>query len=279
MNELQRHVLDAMGIQVWEQRSPTETAQGSGARVQSSKAVEEEQAPSDLDSSTLPPESDRLEQGSLVAEWEAVEQSVDLEPSTLNLAPFASFDWPQLREQVAGCTACDELVANRTQTVFGVGNQNAEWLVIGEAPGAEEDHQGEPFVGRAGQLLNAMLASIGLKREQVYIANILKCRPPNNRDPRLEEAAACAAFLQRQIELIQPKLILVVGRVAAQNLLQSDAPIGKLRGRVHQLESGVPVVATYHPAYLLRSPQEKRKAWTDLCLARSTLLAASGSEV
>ncbi len=163
--------------------------------------------------------------------------------------------------------------------MFGVGNQSAEWLVIGEAPGADEDRQGEPFVGWAGQLLNAMLASIGLKREQVYIANILKCRPPNNRDPKPEEAAACAAFLQRQIELIQPKLILVVGRVAAQNLLQSDAPIGKLRGRVHQLESGVPVIATYHPAYLLRSPQEKRKAWADLCLARSTLLDASESGV
>jgi len=172
---------------------------------------------------------------------------------------------------VAECRSCEELAASRTQTVFGVGNPNADWLVIGEAPGADEDRQGEPFVGRAGQLLNAMLAAVGLGREQVYIANVLKCRPPNNRDPKAEEAAACAGFLQRQIALIQPKLILVVGRIAAQNLLDTDAPIGTLRGRVHRLESGVPVVVTYHPAYLLRSPQEKRKAWADLCLARSVL--------
>lgn len=168
-------------------------------------------------------------------------------------------------------------MANRSQTVFGVGDRNAGWLIIGEAPGAEEDRQGEPFVGRAGQLLNAMLAGLGLRREQVYIANILKCRPPDNRDPKPQEAEACHGYLQRQIELLQPKMVLAVGRIAAQNLLHSEAPIGKLRGRVHRLDNGVPCVVTYHPAYLLRSPLEKRKAWQDLCLARRSLQAGGES--
>lgn len=184
-------------------------------------------------------------------------------------ASVAGMDWPELEQAVKACTACG-LREGCTQTVFGVGNRQAEWLVIGEAPGADEDKQGEPFVGRAGQLLNSMLAAIGLKREQVYIANILKCRPPGNRDPKPEEAALCRAFLERQIALIQPKLILAVGRIAAQNLLATDTPIGRLRGHVHQLH-GIPVVVTYHPAYLLRSPGEKRKAWTDLQFAVRTL--------
>ncbi len=178
---------------------------------------------------------------------------------------IAAMDWPALEQAVKACTACG-LRAGCTQTVFGVGNRQADWLVIGEAPGAEEDKKGEPFVGRAGQLLNAMLAAIGLRREQVYIANILKCRPPGNRDPKPGEAALCRAFLERQIVLIQPKLILALGRVAAQNLLATDTPIGKLRGRMHLLD-GIPVVVTYHPAYLLRSPGEKRKAWADLQIA------------
>lgn len=180
----------------------------------------------------------------------------------------AAMDWPALELAVKACTACG-LRAGCKQTVFGVGDQGANWLVIGEAPGADEDKQGEPFVGRAGQLLNSMLAAIGLRREQVYIANILKCRPPANRDPRPEEAALCRAFLERQIALIQPRLILALGRIAAQNLLATDTPIGRLRGQVHQLH-GIPVVVTYHPAYLLRSPGEKRKAWSDLQFAVST---------
>ncbi len=180
-----------------------------------------------------------------------------------------TMDWPALEQTVKACTACG-LRAGCTQTVFGVGNRRAEWLVIGEAPGADEDKQGEPFVGRAGQLLNSMLAAIGLKREQVYIANILKCRPPGNRDPKPEEAELCRPFLERQIALIQPQLILAVGRIAAQNLLATDTPIGRLRGQVHQLH-GIPVVVTYHPAYLLRSPGEKRKAWADLQFAVRTL--------
>ncbi len=180
-------------------------------------------------------------------------------------------DWDGLQAQVAGCTLC-ELHSSRTQTVFGVGNRAADWLVIGEAPGKDEDQQGEPFVGRAGQLLNAMLQAIGLKREQVYIANILKCRPPNNRDPKPEEVVCCEPYLLRQIALIRPGIILAVGRISAQNLLQTDTPIGKLRGKVHRFrDTGIPLVATYHPAYLLRSPVEKRKAWQDLQLAVRTL--------
>src|SRR5260221_7969130 len=180
----------------------------------------------------------------------------------------AAYDWPQLRERVAACTRCG-LSATRTQTVFGVGNLQAEWLVVGEAPGAEEDRQGEPFVGRAGQLLNAMLRSIGLKREQVYIANVLKCRPPQNRDPVPAETMECLPFLDRQIALLKPRIMLVVGRIAAQNLLRTDATLGSLRQRVHRFgASDVPLVVTYHPAYLLRSPAEKRKAWEDLKFAR-----------
>lgn len=189
------------------------------------------------------------------------------EPAASNVSVSRIEDIPELvalREQVAGCTSCS-LHESRTQTVFGVGNASADWLVIGEAPGADEDRQGEPFVGRAGKLLNAMLLAIGLEREQVFIANILKCRPPNNRDPKAEEVQACEHFLKRQVELIQPKLILCVGRIAAQNLLKVDTPIGKMRGKQFQLEgTGIPVMVTYHPAYLLRSPREKRKVWEDL---------------
>lgn len=176
-----------------------------------------------------------------------------------------------LRGQVAQCQAC-ELARTRTQTVFGVGNDQAQMLVIGEAPGADEDKQGEPFVGRAGKLLTSMLRAMGLKREDVYIANILKCRPPGNRDPRPEEVAACEGYLRQQVELIQPSIILAVGRIAAQNLLKTDAPLARMRGRTfHFGERQIPVVVTYHPAYLLRSPLEKRKAWQDLCCAMDIL--------
>jgi uracil-DNA glycosylase family 4 len=180
-------------------------------------------------------------------------------------AAIAGMDWQDLKAAVKGCTICG-LRAGCNQTVFGVGDESAKWMVVGEAPGAEEDRQGEPFVGRAGQLLNAMLAAIGVKREQAYIANILKCRPPGNRDPKPEEAELCRPFLERQIALVKPKLVLAVGRIAAQNLLHTDTTIGRLRGTVHKL-GDLPVVVTYHPAYLLRSPSEKRKAWDDLKLA------------
>jgi DNA polymerase len=178
----------------------------------------------------------------------------------------AGLDWDELRESVAACVRC-ELHQGRTQTVFGVGDRTANWMVVGEAPGAEEDRRGEPFVGRAGKLLDEMLRAIGQRRDSVFIANILKCRPPNNRDPKPEEADACRSYLDRQIELVGPRIILAVGRIAAQQLLGSDEPVGRLRGRVHRL-SDIPVVVTYHPAYLLRSPAQKRKAWDDLCLAR-----------
>ncbi len=175
--------------------------------------------------------------------------------------------WEVLRQRVVKCQQC-ELHQGRKQTVFGVGDHNADWLIIGEAPGAEEDKQGEPFVGRAGKLLNSMLLACGLQREQVFIANILKCRPPNNRDPKAEEVAACSSYLREQIDLIQPKIILAVGRIAAQNLLQTETPIGKMRGQKYEYaDTGIPVVVTYHPAYLLRAPREKRKAWQDLQMA------------
>ena len=180
----------------------------------------------------------------------------------------AGMIWEELQRSVAECTRC-ELHRGRTQTVFGVGDPHAEWLIIGEAPGAEEDRQGEPFVGRAGQLLTAMLFAVGLKREQVFIANILKCRPPNNRDPQPEEINCCAPFLERQIALVAPRIILAVGRIAGQNLLNTSTSIGKLRGQAFAYgERRIPLVVTYHPAYLLRSPREKRKVWQDLLFAK-----------
>ncbi|MGD8925268.1 MAG: uracil-DNA glycosylase [Thioalkalispiraceae bacterium] len=184
---------------------------------------------------------------------------------------IASLEWAELAEQVASCRLCD-LHSSRTQAVFGVGNPLADLMFVGEAPGADEDRQGEPFVGRAGQLLNEMLRAIGLQRQQVYIANILKCRPPNNRDPRPEEVEQCVPYLYRQIALIQPKLIVAVGRIAAQRLLKTDISLSKLRNKIHTLpETQTPFIVTYHPAYLLRSPLEKRKAWQDLLFVKQTL--------
>ncbi|MEN8178711.1 MAG: uracil-DNA glycosylase [Pseudomonadota bacterium] len=198
-------------------------------------------------------------------DWEPVPLPAEGEISVSGL------DWDGLRERVRNCRACG-LRQGCTQTVFGVGNTQADLLVIGEAPGADEDKQGEPFVGRAGQLLNEMLLAMGFKREQVFIANILKCRPPNNRDPKPEEALQCEPFLLRQIELIQPRAILSAGRISAQNLLKTDIPVGKLRGRVHAYgQARIPLVVTYHPAYLLRSPEQKSKSWDDLQLALSLL--------
>lgn len=182
--------------------------------------------------------------------------------------PVPVCNWEELEANVASCTACI-LHQTRTQTVFGVGDRTADWMVIGEAPGEQEDLQGEPFVGRAGLLLNEMLRAIGLAREHVFIANILKCRPPKNRDPQIEEAEACEGFLKQQLALVKPGIILAVGRIAAQNLLKTTTPIGKLRGVVHDYQ-GVPLVVTYHPAYLLRSPLEKRRAFDDLRLALRT---------
>jgi DNA polymerase len=193
------------------------------------------------------------------------------EPGDANAQPGdAAQQWQQLLAEVRDCRLCP-LHATRTQGVLGVGPKRADWLVIGEAPGAEEDRRGEPFVGAAGQLLDAMLRAIGLDRKtNVYIANVLKSRPPNNRDPKPEEVEACLPYLARQIGLLQPKIMLAVGRIAAQNLLATDVPLGRLRGRVHRFgEQQTPLVVTYHPAYLLRTPADKRKAWEDLKFARS----------
>jgi len=181
-----------------------------------------------------------------------------------------AMDWQALQQSVSECEACG-LAQKRTQTVFGVGDPNAEWLFVGEAPGAEEDRRGEPFVGPAGQLLDNMLAAIALKRgENVYIANVLKCRPPANRDPQGEEVVKCDPYLKRQVELIKPKLIVALGKFAAQSLLASDKSIAGLRGALHDFH-GVPVIVTYHPAYLLRNLADKAKAWDDLCFARETM--------
>lgn len=199
---------------------------------------------------------------------------------------LAPLDWDGLEQAVAACTACD-LCRTRTQTVFGVGSRDARWMFIGEAPGAEEDARGEPFVGQAGRLLDNMLAAAGLGREccgesAVFIANVLKCRPPGNRNPEATEVAACAPFLRRQIELLQPRLIVVMGRFATQSLLATDASIASLRGGVHEVTVGArryPVIVTYHPAYLLRNLADKAKTWDDLCLARAAYARLGGVPV
>lgn len=183
-------------------------------------------------------------------------------------------DWPELRETVATCQACG-LCKGRKNTVFGVGDVQTDWMIVGEAPGENEDLQGEPFVGAAGQLLDNMLRAVGRSRQGegaqgAYIANVLKCRPPANRNPQPEEVARCEPFLVRQVGLVKPKVIVAMGRFAVQSLLKTTEPIGRLRGRVHRYE-GVPVIVTYHPAYLLRTPGDKGKAWADLCLAMETL--------
>ncbi|HDR9204280.1 TPA: uracil-DNA glycosylase [Burkholderia vietnamiensis] len=194
-----------------------------------------------------------------------------------DVAPVATLDWDALAARVAGCTSC-RLCEKRTQTVFGVGDREADWMLIGEAPGENEDKQGEPFVGQAGKLLDNMLQSLTLERgTNVYIANVIKCRPPGNRNPEPDEVARCEPYLQRQVALVKPKLIVALGRFAAQTLLKTDASIASLRGRVHTYE-GVPVIVTYHPAYLLRSLQDKSKAWADLCLARDTFRQSAATD-
>lgn len=238
--------LEVMGVQVWRLRAPKHPSQATEAPV----TLPPPSPPVDPMPSPVPPTVPRP-----IAATER-EAPARVEVATLG--------WEALRAQVADCRACG-LCQTRTQTVFGVGDPQAALMVIGEAPGADEDRQGEPFVGRAGQLLNLMLKAIGFEREQVYIANILKCRPPGNRDPRSEEALCCEPFLMRQIALIRPKVILSAGRISAQNLLKTTTPIGQLRGRWHELgPERIPLMVTYHPAYLLRSPDQKARAWQDL---------------
>ncbi|MET0085182.1 MAG: uracil-DNA glycosylase [Sedimenticola sp.] len=266
--------LDAMGIQDWVSREyapqeppveevvpATPVAEAPAPSSTTGQAKETARQP---DAPDMPPWMEDLPP--LTDDFAPVEQTDDIPPgiesSQGTRSDLDRLDWPQLEQRVAACEAC-ELHSSRSNTVFGVGNREADLLVIGEAPGADEDRQGEPFVGRAGQLLNAMLKAIGLQREQAYIANILKCRPPGNRDPRIEEAVACEPYLRRQVALIRPKVILCVGRVAAQNLLKSEEAVGRMRGREYRYDD-IPVVVTYHPAYLLRSPDQKGKAWQDL---------------
>lgn len=184
----------------------------------------------------------------------------------VNVAPadLGQCGWDELQQLVSGCRHC-ALAEQRTQTVFGVGSRQADWLFVGEAPGAEEDRRGEPFVGRAGKLLDAMLFALDLRRDQVYIANTVKCRPPDNRNPKAEELKACNPYLDRQIALLKPKLIVALGGIAAKHLLQTERRVGELRGEVfHYGASNIPLLVTYHPAYLLRSPQDKAKTWADL---------------
>jgi uracil-DNA glycosylase family 4 len=207
------------------------------------------------------------------------EQPLSSEVATDNADPettieSATDNWNVLQAEVANCTKCT-LCKTRTQTVFGSGNKRADWMLVGEAPGQHEDEQGLPFVGNAGLLLTEMLRAIGLTREEVFITNILKCRPPNNRDPHADEIESCNEYLQRQQKLIQPKIILALGRIAAQTLLKTDEPLARLRGKVHTFNN-TPVVVVYHPAYLLRSLSEKRKAWMDLQLAMQTVKDSKG---
>ncbi|MEJ2619727.1 MAG: uracil-DNA glycosylase [Candidatus Thiodiazotropha sp.] len=246
MDELRRQsYLKMMGVTQWRLRQPVEQEPLSAPIVEGETELNQVQQP--------------------------VAQSELVEPTETLIATQEQPDWQTLRAQVKQCRQCG-LRQGCSQTVFGVGNEQADLLVIGEAPGADEDRQGEPFVGRAGQLLNAMLLAMGFKREAVFIANIVKCRPPNNRDPSAEEALACQNYLLQQVALIKPKLILSVGRISAQNLLKTDIAVGKLRGRVHNFgEAAIPLVVTYHPAYLLRSPEQKGKAWQDLQLVLSVL--------
>jgi DNA polymerase len=249
-----RAYLEAMGVSVWVPRGSRDTVPGGEGAVDTS--------------SSGAPAHDPLPATSPVPEDAAAVTTVDRAAAT---GDVASMDAETLRQTILGCAACG-LCETRTQAVPGVGSMTAELLVIGEAPGQEEDRRGEPFVGRAGQLLDRMLAAIGLDRQTVYITNVLKCRPPNNRDPKAEEVQACAAYLRRQIELIDPKAILSVGRISAQSLLESDQTIGRLRERWHRFgPNGTPLRVTYHPAYLLRSPAQKRKSWEDLKAVRALL--------
>ena len=258
-DERQQRLLAAMGLRVW---SPP-AAGAPAAEAPAMAAV--------ADAEASPPVRVPKPQAVLAAAPAPAPAAALKSPAA---GALAGLGWPELREAVAGCRACS-LCEKRTQTVFGVGHPQAAWMVVGEAPGEQEDREGEPFVGAAGQLLDRMLAALSLTRaadgevpreQRVYIANTLKCRPPGNRNPTPEELAKCEPFLVRQIELVRPRLILAMGRFAVQALLRSDEPVGKLRGRVHRYQ-GLPLIVSYEPSYLLRNPAEKAKAWDDLCLA------------
>ena len=265
--ERQRLMLREMGIRLW---TPQHVARPVAAPAKFA-AAPSAAAPS--------PPRDRAATAEAAAQQAAAEAAAPTPPAKAERErAIAAMDWPALREAVAQCTACD-LCRERRQTVFGVGHEQAHWMIVGEAPGEQEDKLGEPFVGPAGHLLDNMLQALQLTRapagaaHQVFIANTLKCRPPRNRNPQPGELAQCEPFLMRQIELVRPRIILAMGRFAVQSLLRSSEPIGKLRGRVHRYQ-GVPLVVTYHPAYLLRNLVDKARAWDDLCLAARVAEAA-----
>jgi len=294
-NNLWEQYLKAMGIQIWVRRNmPPQTDNVSPDSTEVIMPLDTKRASNELPPINEQPipqtamaTNDTMPQPDESSGYPSNEQSIpqpvmvtkviettppSSQPSTTSVSEL---DWETLQNRVVACTACD-LHKTRTNTVFGVGNCQADLMLIGEAPGADEDVQGEPFVGRAGQLLNAMLYAIDLKREDVYIANVVKCRPPENRNPHTNELDCCNTFLQNQITLINPKLIVAVGRVAAHHLLSTTTSIGKLRGqRFEYGEIKIPLIATYHPAYLLRRPSEKRQSWRDLQFIRQTLVEIS----
>ncbi len=251
MDKRSQQILDVMGITVWEMRDPVVSA--------------EDQA--QLISSPISSSSSTINHSTQADGRSPSELDVDVAPAVLSKArkiDVSMMSWDELQASVTACQACS-LSTTRSQTVFGYGDLKADLMIIGEAPGAEEDRQGLPFVGKAGLLLTEMLYAIGFTREQVYIANTLKCRPPNNRDPEATEESNCEPYLLRQIELLQPKVILALGRVAAHNILQTKENLSKLRGQGFQYkQTKIPVYVSYHPAYLLRAPQEKSQAWLDL---------------
>jgi len=300
-NERQRRMLAAMGVRLWSPAAsaPPAVAAAVVAEAATEAAVAERaveapaamSVPTERPSAPAPapaapparPPAAAREAAPLAAA--AVLDTIADPLLAERAATIATLAWGPLQDAVAACTAC-RLCESRRQTVFGVGHAQADWMIIGEAPGEQEDLQGEPFVGPAGQLLDQMLRAVGQSRRgdggegreddqagdptrRVFIANTLKCRPPRNRNPEPDEMARCEPFLQRQVALVQPKLILLMGRFAVKQLLKSDDAIGKLRGRVHRYQ-GIPVIVTYHPAYLLRNMPDKAKAWEDLCLAKAT---------
>ncbi len=256
-NAIRLQYLEAMGIDVWVPRVIAQSEQVFSPEVIADREEAGDNASSDSPLPNPLPEREGAECG-------LINSAVYTEPKSA-----ATDSWSVLEAEVANCTLC-ALCETRIQTVFGTGNKNADWLLVGEGPGQHEDEQGKPFVGKAGLLLTEMIRAMGLAREDVFITNIVKCRPPNNRDPHAQEVESCKNYLQRQQALIKPKIILAVGRIAAQTLLNTDEPLSRLRNKVHFLND-TPVVVVYHPAYLLRSLLEKRKAWQDLKLAMQTV--------
>ncbi len=286
--------LNAMGIPVWisrdladstlfdvisnkiideniQQQSPSQTAPAIQIPSHNNPPAYPSMPPPEYSAENLFNEIDQATPTQLPKNATSIAESITAKTATKKLVDCSKFDWQQLQATATNCQQC-ELYNKRTQIVFDEGARNATWMIIGDAPKEEEDTQGRPFMDRSGLLLNNMLLAIGLDRSSVYLANTLKCRPPNNRDPKIAESNACYGYLKRQIELVNPSLILVVGRIATQRLLKTKEPLARLRGRTHTIpELDIPVIVTYHPRYLLRQPRDKHKAWQDLKLARALL--------